>query len=121
MTIESCAILIILLVMAWMFAHTGHAAVGVAVLPLVVLPVFNLVAIPISSLLAPSIPALGVPEVRLMAEVLGLAVTCILLGLIATHIKAAKYRRAYLIVCCGYSLILCCAMIFHQVGQIVAA
>lgn len=120
MTIESCAIIVILLVMAWMFAHTGHGAIGVAVLPLVVLPVFNLAAIPISAVVAPTIPTMGVPEVSLITDVLGLVVTCILLGLIATHIKAAKYRRAYLVVCCGYSLILGCAMIFYQIGQIVA-
>ena len=118
MTIESCAIVVILLVMAWIFAHTGHAAIAVGVLPLVVLPIFNLVAIPVSSLLAPTIPTMGVPEVRLIAEVLGLAVTCILLGLIATHIKGKKYRQAYLWVCGGYSLLLCCAMIFTQLPQL---
>ena len=119
MLIESCAIIVILLVMAWMFAHTGHAALAVAVLPLVVLPVFNLAAVPVSAVLAPTIPTMGVPEVSLITDLLGLAVTCVLLGLIATRIRSAKYRRAYLVVCCGYSLLLGCAMIFNQIGQIV--
>lgn len=112
MTVESAAIVVILLIMAYMFVRSGRPAAAVVVLPLTVLPIFNLAAGPVARWLAPYIASMDVFDVRLIALILGLCLTCILLGFLGAKIHAKVARRAYLLLCGGYSLILACTMIF---------
>lgn len=115
MVFECSAITAIILILSVLILRSGNkSGWGVAVLPLLLVPVGhiagNWLVVPISRLISADLPAAWIGF-----ELFTLAVTCLLLGLISYMIKSRRAKIAYLVVCGGFSVILTCVLIVRTV------
>ncbi|MEA5010714.1 MAG: hypothetical protein VB100_03215 [Angelakisella sp.] len=104
MFLECGVVLLLSLILSYLFIRSGKRATGVAVLPLVVLPVFNMFGQAFSYQLA-KLGFLGALEWQVLFVFIGLLLGGTLLGLISLNIKRSKARQVYLVLCGGFTVL----------------
>ena len=111
--VESIAIIAVIGIYAYMTARSGKRSLALAVLPLVIVPLFHLLSQPVSSLLAAVAQR---DNIRAVIDVIGLALTCLLLGIFSGWFSSKRLRKGYLFICGGFSCILTCVFIHYLLG-----
>lgn len=111
MLVECWVIVILICAMAVIFIRRGAPQQGVAILPLVLVPLSYLVAGPLSRVLDPLFPTLSFALFRISITLVGLVIACVLFGLLAGNMGGKASRRVYMILCGGFSVILCIVLI----------
>lgn len=115
MVFECSAIILIILILSVLILRSGsRSGWGVAVLPLLLVPAGHIARnwlVPPFSRLIPA----DTPATWIGFELITLAITCLLLGLISYKIKRRSAKLAYLVVCGGFSAILTCVLIVRTV------
>jgi hypothetical protein len=94
MTVESLAVIAVILVMAGIFVRAGKKAVAVLCLPLISVPVFYLPARGLYNLLA--ISALSLPVFSLCLVFAGVVLGSTLCGALSRMIPTRKGKTGYL-------------------------
>ena len=117
MTAGSCAIILIIGLMAVALARSGRSGLAIAVLPLGITPAFYLM----SDYAANMINGWQEPDIYLLCRVAflvaGALVSCLFLGLLASRLRSKPVRTGYLLFCGGFVVALTVIML----GQIVPA
>ena len=116
MLLECCAIIALLLVTSAMIIRAGKGrgyGVGVAVLTLV--PALHIIGSHLSAVVG-RLTALSNTTSYILIDLVGLVVTCLVIGALSMRIKSVKKRVGYLILCGGFSVVLTFILI---VGSII--
>lgn len=115
MIFECSAIILIILILSVLILRSGSkSGWGVAVLPLLLVPAGHIAGNWLVQPFSRLIPA-STPVTWIGFELITLAVTCFLLGLISYKMKSRRAKVAYLVVCGGFSVILTCVLIVRTV------
>lgn len=113
---ECTAIIVIILLIAGIIVRKGRPRTALAILPLAIVP-FSYI---ISGYIAHFINIWQRPDIfihmSLGVVMIGALITGILMGIIATRIKAKANRRAYLVLCGGYTVALIIVMVLRIIG-----
>lgn len=113
MTAECAAIVVIILLTAGVMAHEGRTGLAVAVLPLVLTPMFYL----LSSYVANFINRWQEPDIYLIARaavvVVGSLLASLIMGTLSARLKSKVVRRVYLVLCGGFDWILTIIILFR--------
>ncbi len=110
MLAECWAIVLIVLIMSYVFLRMGKQAIALSVLPLVILPLGHIIARRAGILLSQLLP-IAAQEGRIFVDVVALVLGVSIIGAIAHKIKDVLFRRMYVFLCGGFSIILACIMI----------
>lgn len=106
---QSFAIIVIILVMAFMFLRTGRRAGALFTLPLISASVFHLIGVGIHHIFSQSaLPTLGL---HMAVDILGLAVGLVLCWVLSRAINPKKLRWAYFCSCAVFLALLTAAYI----------
>lgn len=108
MLLESIVILMILGLLAVLFLRRKRRDYAVGVLPLMMVPGFHVLVRIARDLL----PWDFSNYVLAGADVLGLAVSVMLLGMISVRLRSKKARAVYLLLCGGFSIVLTLIFLF---------
>ena len=110
----SAIILIILMLSVLILRSGGKSGWGIAVLPLVLVPpghiAGNWLVAPIAGLFSSSTAAAWIGF-----DLIALALTCLLLGLVSYRMPSRRAKAAYLVICGGFSAILACVLVIRTV------
>lgn len=112
---ECSAILLILVAIEIVFLRSKKFKSAIFVLPLGIVPMFHMVAIGFSILIN-RMWEIERWKVIGIFDIVGLVVSCLLLGWISGNIQKNKNKGAYLGLCAGFSTILACVLLFHTIG-----
>ncbi len=104
MFLESGVVVILCFILWYLFVRAGRKATAMAILPLVVLPLFNIMGQILSPHLA-RLGLLGILEWQVLFVFLGLLAGGALFGGISRNIVRATARRGYLILCGGFTVL----------------
>lgn len=103
MLVESVAIVMILLFMAFIFLRSRRRDYAAATIPLILVPLVHAVV----CLLGEGFPKFAQNEIfRSTADVLALAAAVAVMGMICTKLKSRKTKYSYLVLCGGFSTLL---------------
>lgn len=106
MVVECWAIIAVISLVAFTFFRRRKMDFGIAVLPLLLVPLVHLVGGPLSVMLG----GMGLPWdprfIRTAIDVIGLMVACFLFGGLSRNIKGKKARRGYIMLCGSFTVIL---------------
>ncbi|MEF9853806.1 MAG: hypothetical protein RSB36_01230 [Hydrogenoanaerobacterium sp.] len=116
MVVECWAIILLIVIIAYVISRTGRAGQAVAILPLITVPVFHLLGGPSSRFIGGLFSVFSKPLIRVSFDVAGLVVACVLYGLLAGNMGSRGGRRVYMILCGGFSALLVIVLI----GRILA-
>ena len=105
MLTESFVLVALVLVMSYLTLRSGRRGTALVLLPLVIVPGVNLLAYGLAPQLDKLSEAMGPNHWRVLLVMLGLAVTMGLVGAISRNIKRKGPRRAYMLLCGGFTLI----------------
>lgn len=106
---QSFAIIVIILVMAFMFLRAGRRAGALFTLPLISVSVFHLIGVAIHHVFSKSaLPTVGL---HMAMDLLGLAVGLILCWILSRAINPKKLRWAYFCSCAVFLALLTVAYI----------
>lgn len=111
MVVESFAIIMVILLMAFIYLRAGKKNYGLAVLPLALVPFANGSFIILTDCVVP-IPG-NLAIFYMIVAVLSLVVSCILYGLLSKNLLGKISRRVYLCLCGGFSVILTTIFLSH--------
>ena len=117
MFLECGVVVLLSLILSYLFVRSGKRATGIAVLPLIVLPLFNMAGQAFSSQLA-KLGILGVLEWQVLFVFLGLLIGGTLLGLISLNLKRTKTRQVYLILCGGFTVLFAFTIIINIIPEL---
>lgn len=113
MIVECWAIILVITAMAGAFLKTGRRTYAVMSLPLLIVPFSYLISGPVSRLWMGIFPTRAAAFPSLCVMTLGLMVACFLCGGLSRNIPSTKARRAY-IVCCGIFQIVLTLVLVHS-------
>lgn len=113
MAVECWSIVIIIAVMAYIMARKGRAGAAVATLPLIIVPFCHIIAPLLAGALDAWFPSLSYNLFHVSVMVAGLVVSCVLYGMLAGNMGKKKSRRAYVLLCSGFSAILALVLLNH--------
>lgn len=105
MLIESIILSILVVVMSYLTFRSGHQGTALVLLPLLIVPGANLLGYGLAPQLDRITSALGPDHWRILFVLGGLAVTMCLVGGISRNIRRKGFRRGYLFLCGGFSMI----------------
>ncbi len=108
MLLESIVILMILGVLALLFLRRKRKDYAIGVLPLIMVPGFHVLIRIVRDLLHLNFSN----YVLAGMDVLGLAVSVALLGMISVQLRSKKARAVYLLLCGGFSMVLTLIFLF---------
>ena len=108
MLVESIAILMILAVMLFLFLRAHRRDYAVATIPLMIVPFVHALVYLAGDVLRISISS----DVRAAGDVLGLAISVALIGMICVRLKTRRSKYAYLLLCGGFSTALTMIYVF---------
>ncbi|MEG2204189.1 MAG: hypothetical protein RRY21_03415 [Oscillospiraceae bacterium] len=115
MIFECCAIVVLILSTSVMLSRPGKGSgYGIAVLPLLLVPLAHILGIYLSPPLGRLLPITAM-TVYICVDLLALVATCMLLGGIATRIRRRRSRWMYLMICGGFSAVLTCVLLVRSV------
>ena len=106
MFVECWVIIVLILVMAYMIFRTGKTGQAVAILPLLLVPLAHILGSPLSRFLDSLFSGLSGNLFWISFDVVGLVATCVLCGLLAGNMDTRGGRRAYMLLCGGFSAVL---------------
>lgn len=115
MVVECWAILAILLMMVYLFISRGKASVAGAILPLLLLPAIHLIGGPLSRLGGNYLPAIPTALIHVGLDVLAVVISCSIIGGLSRSIARRSTRNGYVLLCCGFTVILAWVLIFNTV------
>ncbi|MDY4192170.1 MAG: hypothetical protein SOX72_08160 [Oscillospiraceae bacterium] len=115
MVVECWAIVIIIAVMAYIMARKGRAGAAVATLPLVLVPFCHIIAPFLAGTLDSWFQSLSYNLFYAGVMTTGLVVSCVLYGMLAGNMGKKKSRRAYVLLCSGFSAILTLVLLNHTI------
>lgn len=111
MVVESFAIILVILLMAFIYLRSGKKNYGLAVLPLALVPFANGSFIVITDSVVPISGTLAI--CYMIVAVLALVVSCILYGLLSKNLIGKIAQRVYLCLCGGFTVILTTVFLSH--------
>ena len=115
MIIECTAIILIILVMAFMtYRYTQKTGWCAGMLPLLIVPAGHICGTWFCGFIS-SLLGITPATAWIALDLISLMITCLLLGAISLQIKRKRTRMAYLVTCGGYSAILTCVLIVRSV------
>ncbi|NCC07999.1 MAG: hypothetical protein EOM30_08155 [Clostridia bacterium] len=120
MITECAAIIAIILCMVFIFMRSGHGDYALSVLPLIIVPFVQIIA-PFAAHL---IVGMGFSKYPAMTaaviDICALALTCVCIILTSVKIKSKKNKNLYIILMCGYSVVLTCALVSQTIAPLIA-
>lgn len=105
MLTESIILTVLVVVMCYLTFRSGRGGTALVLLPLLIVPGANLLGYGLAPQLDKLSTAMGANHWRLLFVLGGLAVTMCLVGGISRNIKRKGFRRGYLFLCGGFSLV----------------
>ena len=106
MGVECWTIMLLVVVMAVIMIRRGESpAIGIATLPLAIVPFGYIISAPLARWLDVLFPSLSYALLRVAIVVLALAVSTVLYGGLASNFRK-RARWMYLVLCSGFSAIL---------------
>lgn len=105
MLTESIILVILVVTMSYITLRSGRQGTALVLLPLLIVPGANLLGYGLAPQLDKLTTALGPNHWRLLFVLGGLAVTMGVVGAISRNIKRKGFRRGYLCLCGGFSLV----------------
>lgn len=109
MLVESIAILLILFIIVVVFLRARRKDDTIAILPLLLVPLVHTIL----ELLRDAFPAVISTNVRAFADVLALAASVTVMGVLSGKMKSRKVKAAYLLLSVGFSAILTLIYLSH--------
>ena len=107
-------VVVILAAAAMMFRSRSGNGYGVGILPLTLLPLAHMIGKKLSVVISKVAP-INVATAYIAIDILALMITCLMLGGISTYINKKSSRVSYLIICGGFSAILCCVLLVNTI------
>ena len=114
MIAESWAILCIVIVMAYFISRKSRPVSALTFLPLLLVPLSYLIGFPVAGWIT-DLTEVGFDTVRLGILVVGLVISCVLYGTCARLYHSKSSRVCYLVMCPGFSALLCLIYVFSIV------
>lgn len=111
MVVECWAIVAVLVMMSYMFWSRGMAHVTLTIIPLYLLPIVHLLSGPIARTLN-SMDPFAQDMIRSGMDVAAVAISCLLVGILARAIPSSKQRKVYYFLCCGFTIVLSVVLIY---------
>ena len=111
MQVECLAIILVLLLMSYMISRAGKKEYGLALLPLVIVPLVHILSGLIGQVVANQI-SMPLEVVQVCIDVIGLVISCVVFSVLCTNIKNSKIRRTYLLLCSSFTVILTFVFIY---------
>lgn len=105
MLTESIILSILVVVMSYLTSRSGRQGTALVLLPLLIVPGANLLGYGLAPQLDRITASLGPDHWRILFVLGGLAVTMCLVGVISQNIRRKGFRRGYLFLCGGFSMI----------------
>lgn len=105
MLTESIILSVLVLMMSYLTFRSGRGGTAVVLLPLLIVPGANLLGYGLAPQLDKLSTALGPAHWRILFVLGGLAATMCLVGAISRNIRRKGFRRGYLFLCGGFSMI----------------
>lgn len=105
MLTESVILAALVLVMYYLTLRSGRRGIALVLLPLLIVPGMNLLGYGLAPQLDKVTSALGPDHWRILFVLGGLAATMCLVGGISRNIRRKGFRRGYLFLCGGFSMI----------------
>ena len=111
MLLACWAIVIVICAMAMVFLRARKKEYALAVLPLMLVPLFHILSGILANQLGRFI-ALTREELRALVDINMALLSCLLLGLASRGIGDKRNRNAFLLCCGGFTIILCWVLVF---------
>ena len=105
MMTESIILMILVVTMSYLTLRSGRRGTALVLLPLLIVPGANVLGYGLAPYLDMLTTALGPEHWRLLFVLAALAVTMCVVGAISRNIKRKGFRRGYLVLCGGFSLV----------------
>jgi len=112
--VESCSIIIVILLMSFVFFRTRKKTYAVAIIPLTFIPVLNLLSKYIYFLVS-SVFAIDVLNYNIILYLVGLLISSIMFGAMSVKMKSNAARRSYIGVCSIFTLVLTLIFLFRSI------
>lgn len=106
------SIVIVLIVMMLVFMRAEKTSYAVATGPLLILPLAYVVSGRVASWLALVFPMTAI-DLRIIINVVASLAACLLIGFTAQRIAEKRSRRAFIICCTGFILLLTLALVIN--------
>lgn len=116
MVVECICISVILFIIFIGFLRSKYRSYAFALLPLLAPPVIHLVGMLLFTGLD-LCPAEYQSVALSIADLVGLAVGCVCCALTSNFIETKRGRTAFVIVCCGFMLVLASAFVVNNIAQ----
>ncbi|MEG2174968.1 MAG: hypothetical protein RR135_05745 [Oscillospiraceae bacterium] len=115
MIFECSAIIVVILLFSFTVMRSGKGwGYSFAVLPLIIIPAMHMVGARLSGPLA-RLCGIAPIVAYVFLDVLSLAATGLLLGIISMRIKKPRARVGFLVACGGFSALLTCVLLVRTV------
>ncbi|MEG0853765.1 MAG: hypothetical protein RSF82_07825 [Angelakisella sp.] len=104
MLTESVVVILLTLIISYLYMRRGKRGMSMSVLPLAVLPIMNIIGYFIGTGL-PTTALLSPKQWQVLFLMIGLIAGGSLFGIISSNIKKRSARRAYLVLCGGFTVL----------------
>ncbi len=111
MVVECWVIIILICAMAVIIIRRGTLAQGISILPLALVPFGYILAGPLSRWLDRFFPSISFSQFRVSFTLIGLVTACVLFGMLSGNMGGKAARRAYMLLCAGFSVVLSIVLI----------
>ncbi len=115
--IECIAMLAIYLVVIIDFLRRGHKKYVLYTLPLVVLPLFHLIGLGIGGLILEKLLKFNPYRFMVCTVLIGIAISAMLITVVARLIKKKKSALCYSIICFSYTCIIGIVLVMNMMGN----
>lgn len=114
MIMECWAIIVLIFIMAGLIYRSRKNALAIMVLPLAIVPFSHLCSGPIAKMVVQLDAVSNDLFVRICVHVVGLIITCVLVGGLARNIPSPKAQKAFIVTCAIFTFCIT-AVLIHAI------
>ncbi|MBP8856042.1 MAG: hypothetical protein KBG54_06010 [Oscillospiraceae bacterium] len=111
--VESVSILAITICMIVLFVRSGRGDFAASLTPILIVPFMHSLAWLALRLMSRMVPMFHAKVILSFADIIGLAIACLLLFFFSTKIKSTKNKKLYIVLLSGYNIILACVFVYQ--------
>ncbi len=119
MVTECAAIIAIIICIAFIFMRSGHGDYALSVLPLIIVPFVQIIAPFAANIIVGFGLARYIAMTVSVIDIGALALTCVLIIITSVKIKSKKNKTLYIVLMCGYSVVLTCALVSQTIAPLI--